>query len=294
MGVLKETLDQGACGIFVSPTGTGKSISIICSALHWLRTNRGKRLSEHGDASTQVSNECVDDNEPDWVRSFGMKKKSEELEWLEAKQRERHRRVERDRREGYTRLARNKKQPSKKRYQKGKKRARSEASDDEFAPDDELELGDGTLSCGSTSSVESEGDEDLIDDTATKIRKIFFCSRTHSQLSQFMNEVARTKFSKDISSVALGSRKQLCANVKVRSRSTAGSANDGCLDLFEKAKSSRKKSTAVKRVIHEGQSRSLPKRSLCPFYDKSGISRLKDHILYEAQDIETVATMGEA
>lgn len=35
-----ETLDSGLIGIFESPTGTGKSLSIICSALHWLSTNR--------------------------------------------------------------------------------------------------------------------------------------------------------------------------------------------------------------------------------------------------------------
>ena len=37
MKKLYETVENGQIGIFESPTGTGKSLSIICSALKWLK-----------------------------------------------------------------------------------------------------------------------------------------------------------------------------------------------------------------------------------------------------------------
>jgi chromosome transmission fidelity protein 1 len=42
--------------------------------------------------------------------------------------------------------------------------------------------------------------------------KVFFCSRTHSQLSQFVKELQKTVFSSSLRAVTLGSRKSLCIN----------------------------------------------------------------------------------
>lgn len=42
--------------------------------------------------------------------------------------------------------------------------------------------------------------------------KVFFCSRTHSQLSQFVKELQRTAFSTTLKTVSMGSRKSLCIN----------------------------------------------------------------------------------
>lgn len=51
---------------------------------------------------------------------------------------------------------------------------------------------------------------------ARKRPQIIFCSRTHSQLSQFVGELHRTPFGESLSLVALGSRKQLCINPQAR------------------------------------------------------------------------------
>ena len=42
MKQLYETIETKKIGIFESPTGTGKSLSIICSALQWLKDHRNR------------------------------------------------------------------------------------------------------------------------------------------------------------------------------------------------------------------------------------------------------------
>ena len=43
MRKLYETIESRKIGIFESPTGTGKSLSIICSSLHWLNNHRNRK-----------------------------------------------------------------------------------------------------------------------------------------------------------------------------------------------------------------------------------------------------------
>ena len=47
MLALYDCIDQGKVGIFESPTGTGKSLSLICGALTWLRDNKRAAFEEH-------------------------------------------------------------------------------------------------------------------------------------------------------------------------------------------------------------------------------------------------------
>ena len=128
---------------------------------------------------------------------------------------------------------------------------------------------------GSGSSMGSGGG---IGGTSATRRRILFCSRTHSQLSQFVQEVRRTKFGKDIPSVALGSRKQLCVNESVRRLGGSTAINEKCLDLQNNKSKAKKKENSDKP----------PSKSSCPYYDKSSVKRVRDLVLYEAQDIESV------
>lgn len=63
--------------------------------------------------------------------------------------------------------------------------------------------------CGDSSS--SEGEE-LDEEEEEVTPKVYFTSRTHSQLSQFVGELKRTEFAGRIRTVCLGSRKNLCIN----------------------------------------------------------------------------------
>ena len=47
MLALYDCIEQGKVGIFESPTGTGKSLSLICGSLTWLRDHKRTAFVEH-------------------------------------------------------------------------------------------------------------------------------------------------------------------------------------------------------------------------------------------------------
>jgi len=61
---------------------------------------------------------------------------------------------------------------------------------------------------GSSSSSDSDGGEAAGDapEQALPRRQVIFCSRTHSQLSQFVGELRRTRFAGSLSAAAVASR----------------------------------------------------------------------------------------
>ncbi|CAB1113398.1 unnamed protein product [Ectocarpus sp. CCAP 1310/34] len=95
--------------------------------------------------------------------------------------------------------------------------------------DEEEEAGEGR------GAEEEEEWEDL------GLRQILYVSRTHSQTSQFVNEVKKTAFAKGVRCASLGSRRTLCGNERVSSLKTDGKMRDACLELQKNKKSSSKK-----------------------------------------------------
>lgn len=82
-----------------------------------------------------------------------------------------------------------------------------------------------------------EGDLDLPEEL-----KIFYSSRTHSQLTQFVNELRRIKpppslppldamLEEGVKHLSLGSRKNLCINEKVKDLGNLATINERCLEL---------------------------------------------------------------
>jgi hypothetical protein len=47
------------------------------------------------------------------------------------------------------------------------------------------------------------------------VRKVFYAARTHSQLSQFLREIGKTKYGGEVRVVHVGGRKALCGNREV-------------------------------------------------------------------------------
>jgi chromosome transmission fidelity protein 1 len=64
--------------------------------------------------------------------------------------------------------------------------------------------------------------------------KIYYASRTHSQLTQFVHEVNKTVYSDQVYEISLASRKGLCTHEQVRKLPTATRINEACLDMQKK------------------------------------------------------------
>ena len=114
------------------------------------------------------------------------------------------------------------------------------------------------------------------------VRKIIYAARTHSQLSQFVREIKRTHWGKDIRVVALGGRKQLCGNIEVLGPSYRSEVaiTERCLDITKKANSKSK-------INQNGGG--------CPLkVSKEGISSLSLQILATPSDIEDIRNLGKS
>jgi chromosome transmission fidelity protein 1 len=117
-------------------------------------------------------------------------------------------------------------------------------------------------------------------------RKIIYAARTHSQLSQFIGEVRRTKWGSTTRVVALGSRAQgLCGYLQGSSSSSSSSTSDAnmtdqCLEL----RKSKKRPAA--NTNGSG--------CACPYYQPSSIATLALHSLTEPTDLEEMATLGKS
>ena len=115
----------------------------------------------------------------------------------------------------------------------------------------------------------SKNDQDM--DNVENI-KILYCSRTHSQITQFINELKRTEFCNKVRVVSLGSRKTLCINetLKKKSGMSTMKLNDLCLDI------QKKKS----------------KKKCCMYYDKAKRATFSAMALSEIHDVEDLVRVG--
>ena len=90
---------------------------------------------------------------------------------------------------------------------------------EEYESEEERALGDGKskrknlgVSLSSSSEDEEGKDDSKNEGEEEEKLKVYFCSRTHSQLSQFIKELRKTVFANDMKVVCLGSRKNFCIN----------------------------------------------------------------------------------
>uniref|UniRef100_A0A671VQQ6 ATP-dependent DNA helicase DDX11 n=1 Tax=Sparus aurata TaxID=8175 RepID=A0A671VQQ6_SPAAU len=276
MQALYSALDQGKVGIFESPTGTGKSLSLICGALSWLSDHEEKRrqeaaaLLQEGEAAlstfTPQPSASSSSAEPDWITDFVQKKAERDLvsklKEEELKRKKRDERLE---------MIRNNVQ-----LKYAMKRKSSE-DDEAFKL---LQLRAPPINCPPISS----GVTDIGMMTWLKNMSL---SRTHSQLAQFVHEVQKSPFSKDISVVTLGSRQNLCVNEEVRRLGSIQRINDRCMEM-QKNKHGEKK-----QHDEEGVKRKRgPAKTVCPFNKASALQKMRDDLLGTVQDIEQLVKLG--
>uniref|UniRef100_A0A8D3CF52 DEAD/H (Asp-Glu-Ala-Asp/His) box helicase 11 n=1 Tax=Scophthalmus maximus TaxID=52904 RepID=A0A8D3CF52_SCOMX len=267
MQALYRALDQGKVGIFESPTGTGKSLSLICGALSWLTDSEERRrreaaaLLQEGEAalstSTAQSSTTSSSEEPDWITDFVQKKADRDL---------------------VTKLKTCEDDEAFKLLKLSKEEQTETQGDQE---DEELIVAEYESDDESKSKSRFCGPEDVEDDELIEehVTKIYYCSRTHSQLAQFVHEVQKSPFSEDISLVTLGSRQNLCVNEDVRRLGSNQRINDRCMEM--------------QKNKHEGAKRKRgPAKSVCPYNKALALRQMRDEVLGTVSDIEQLLKLG--
>ncbi|KAL5332816.1 helicase C-terminal domain-containing protein [Aspergillus crustosus] len=301
MRSLYNCLEEGKVAIFESPTGTGKSLSLICGSLTWLRDHKRKAFLD------TIQNATCDDDEPDWMVDFAKREASRAITEKRKELEVRLARIKRE--EEQQRAALENPAGPRKRQRIGTTSASTDAEDeDQFALDDYDSENDefstslkGSTSAnglssstlkllerlkGHESNIKSEEDEK--DDI-----KIFYCSRTHSQLVQFANELRRVTLPSSIPNdlrqatgednleerirhLSLGSRKNLCINTKVAALENPTAINERCLEL------------------QQPNTRAQQRCSFLPLKDDElKLSSFRDHALATVNDIEDLGKIGK-
>ena len=106
---------------------------------------------------------------------------------------------------------------------------------------------------------DNEGQVEYID-------KIYYASRTHSQLSQFVKEIKNSPFKSSITVSPIASRRSLCVNSKIKQLSTITQMNEAC--------------------------RQLNQKSGCEFKTKKGLQLISTRLNNDLMDIEDLVKFG--
>ncbi|KAJ3322788.1 DEAD H (Asp-Glu-Ala-Asp His) box helicase 11 [Boothiomyces sp. JEL0866] len=237
---LYSAIDESKIGFFESPTGTGKTLSLICGAFKWLRDYESKPIEE-----------LVDMRMLNYVPRLSPKERKKLYDMIADE------RNKRNEHKQYLQTLRNQPKLDKKiKYE-------------------ELDVDSGLLIEYETKPKWKILEEELLNQNTDKIQ-IIYTSRTHSQISQFVQEIKKTVYS-DIPVTSLGSRKTLCVNENVRKLTSLTKINDKCTDL-----------QGNNPLINENNScRYLPK------VKENVFENMSDHIHSLIRDIEELRELGK-
>lgn len=136
---------------------------------------------------------------------------------------------------------------------------------------------------------DSENDDDF------GLPQIIYCSRTHSQISQFVNEIKKTNdLFKNIRCISIGSRKNLCINSDLKSEyinSSDARLSEACLELI---KNKKEKVSVLQDVSVSTKKRKLlSDAKSCVYHNnKAELFHMK-YSLARTHDIEELVTLGQ-
>ncbi|EAU85951.2 CHL1 helicase [Coprinopsis cinerea okayama7 len=265
-----EAIEKKHVTIVESPTGTGKTLTLLCSSLTWLldekdRARKGKLKEVAGvDGEEEVK---------DWVIEQTLARVRREMEADEREYEEKLARA-RKREEQLRRMAKAR-VTKKMRYgaESSNPKVDDDEDEDQFLPENDQDDEDSDYVSPALRALMQKLDRvqrtgQLGDEEETTCTKIYYASRTHSQLSQVLPELRRLKLKQQISVanhctsaasgnqastgrkrcaeehedtdeevagkririVALGSRKQLCINDELREKSS--DLDEACRELL--------------------------------------------------------------
>ncbi|XP_032675569.1 ATP-dependent DNA helicase DDX11 isoform X6 [Odontomachus brunneus] len=288
MRELYNCLEGGKLGLFESPTGTGKSLSVICGALKWLVDNQKHKKQELTSAIAEIDNKIKNCEKlsDDWfsVQTEQIQLNAEK-QIFQAKlnailefegERDKLKKIMESNKAAKTKAT----QKIKQQYRSLLKKSIDQDKMEEVGfgvCDTEKDLILDDLLSNSESSEDENKEKPIFKNT-----KIFFCSRTHSQLTQFVHELQRSPYSEDISVVPLSSRQNYCINKSVKKLKHVNLINETCLQLQRKKTTAKKEKDLKRSKTTNG----------CPFIPGDQ-KLLMAEILTNIQDIEEIMQKGQ-
>ncbi|CAO1443026.1 unnamed protein product [Diamesa hyperborea] len=282
MEKLYSVLNKKKIGIFESPTGTGKSLSLICASLKFINNYEEAIEAEMKEEIAKLNIEInkSSDND-DWFNNqyetILNKQKVFALEIKLVKLSEYNKKID---------YIRNKIQEKQKHFDKKKF---DKKGDEELLTEDPVIKEDEDVDEFLPVEIESDSDDDNPeekDEEKHKPLQIFFCSRTHSQLNQIVGEVKNTIYKNSTRTISLASRSNYCINKSVLDLKKNNLINDRCLELQKskvKITKTNKDKTASKKLKTSETS--------CPYF-KNNSENLKNTSLTNVMDIEDLVNLS--
>lgn len=305
MDALYSAMETSSIGLFESPTGTGKTLAVICAVTTFLKDQRQPKAVQ----ST------------DWVDAHSERQKNfqmtEALRKRAVKRRQRLANLQKAQNRQNKPTARRLRSPS-----RFRRRAEKQDVEDRFVVSDtRQDSGDGSdvdvpqfASGGEGSGSECEVEPSGRTQTDIPLLRIVFATRTHTQLTQFVSEFRKTSLGSKateheseipsvqlshldssqlllerlpLSLVLFGSRKHMCINETVRKLESASAITERCRELNENVSKTKQSATGSKRVTAKRL-----RSSGCPFRDKELERVLRDRSIMNMHSVEELAEIG--
>ncbi|KAH8103600.1 DNA repair helicase [Cristinia sonorae] len=297
---LYSAIEERKITIVESPTGTGKTLSLLCSSLSWLRDEQERARRGELDANG---------DELDWVVAQTLDRKRREQEANDLEYVERLKKA----RKKELLLRKAAKGRVYKRQKVSHEPEEEDQDDSQFLPESDQLLQDeeDNISPAVRALMKKlyKPDDSKSKEEELACTKIYYASRTHSQLSQVLHELRKLKISLavtvagietseneavlsgsakrpisaiddttdlvdtvDTRTVSLGSRKQLCVNEKLKAK--AGDLDEACRQ----------------RLSEKGDRRC---QYLPPVDDEVRMLDFRDQVLATPKDIEDLVEAGQ-